>query len=290
MWRENPVFWYHLLGQSRYRWRKQRALTIIASVLIGLLYLYLLQQVIQYEVEPIPIQILGLLLICLLVPLGCYSLFSTEYEKATWESLAITRLTVDQIVFGKWFSRALGVLIVVLIITPISFLAWQKSFRVEAGFFSWLGSLWMLMSWGILLVSLGMWLSFRVRHSIASAALLYGIQVFVLLFLPMLVGVLISLAIMQSTLYFDPFIYHLEGELSWGDRLWFWLSLPFDWRCVFWLNPYAALEPILTTYSSEQNQTLRQLGFGWGQGFYYWFFSGLLYLFTRQGVRRHWRK
>jgi ABC-type transport system involved in multi-copper enzyme maturation permease subunit len=108
MRQENPVFWYHLLGQSRYRWRKQRAMTIIASVLIGLLYLYLLQQTLEYEVEPILIQLLGLLLICLLIPLGSYSLFSAEYEKATWESLAITPLTVDQIVFGKWFSRVLG--------------------------------------------------------------------------------------------------------------------------------------------------------------------------------------
>ena len=289
MWRENPVFWYHLLGQSRYRWRKQRVLTLIAGALIGLIYLYLLQQVMEYEVEPSLIQILGLLLICLLIPLGSYSLFSTEYEKATWESLAITRLTVDQIVFGKWFSRALGVLVVVLIMTPLSFLAWLKSFRVEAGFVGWLGAQWLLLSWGILLVSLGMWLSFRVRHSIASAALLYGIQVFLLLFLPLLVMALISLATVDIYIE-DPFKYRLEDEPSWGDRLWFWLSLPFDWRCVFWLNPFVALQPILTTYSSEQNRMLQQLGFGWGQGFYYWFFAGLLYLFTRQGVRRHWRK
>jgi ABC-type transport system involved in multi-copper enzyme maturation permease subunit len=289
MRQENPVFWYHLLGQSRYRWRKQRAMTIIASVLIGLLYLYLLQQTLEYEVEPIFTQLLGLLLICLLIPLGSYSLFSAEYEKATWESLAITPLTVDQIVFGKWFSRVLGVLVVVLIMTPLSFVAWLKSFRVEAGLLGWLGSQWMLLSWGVLLVSLGMWLSFRVRHSIASAALLYGIQVFVLLFLPLLVYTLFSLAV-TGTYLEDPFRYRLPGEPSWGDRLWFWLSLPFDWRCVFWLNPYLSMEPILTTYSSEQARLLRELGFGWGQGLYYGFFSWLLYWFTRQGVRRHWRK
>jgi ABC-type transport system involved in multi-copper enzyme maturation permease subunit len=265
MRQENPVFWYHLLGQSRYRWRKQRAMTIIASVLIGLLYLYLLQQTLEYEVEPILIQLLGLLLICLLIPLGSYSLFSAEYEKATWESLAITPLTVDQIVFGKWFSRVLGVLVVVLLMTPLSFVAWLKSFRVEAGLLGWLGSQWMLLSWGVLLVSLGMWLSFRVRHSIASAALLYGIQVFVLLFLPLLVYTLFSLAV-TGTYLEDTFRYRLPGEPSWGDRLWFWLSLPFDWRCVFWLNPYLSMEPILTTYSSEAGSAAAGAGLRLGSG------------------------
>ncbi|GBC91691.1 hypothetical protein HRbin15_00146 [bacterium HR15] len=285
---QNPVFWYHLLGQSRYRWHKQKALTLISITLVGLIYLYLLAQTIQYEVEPVFVQILGLLMMCLLIPLGCYSLFSMEYEKATWESLAITRLTANEIVFGKWFSRVLGVLLITLLIAPLSFNAWSQSVAPHISFLGWLGAMWMLLSWGVLLVSMGMWLSLRLRHSIATASLLYGIQVFALLFLPMLVMVLMALTTMGR---FDitPFaVAENEEPLSIGEKLKFWLMLPFDWRCLYVLNPFIATNTLLSRYSGEH--WLTQYGFGWGQGCYYWLFAGLFYLLTRWGVQRAWRK
>jgi len=283
MRRENPVFWYHLVGQSRYRWRKQRALTLISSVLITLIYLYLLQQTIKYEIDPNFVQILGLLLVCLFVPLGCYALFSVEYEKATWESLAITPLTVDEIVFGKWFSRVLGVLVLALVIAPISFIAWAQATWISASLIDWLGSMWLLISWGVLLVSMGMWISLRVRHSIASASLLYGIQVFALLFLPLLTMLLMELA--ARGVRIDMLPVEASNPSSLDTALRFWLTLPFDWRCLFILNPFIATEQLLT----QRNESLPLL-YGWGQGFYYWLFSGLFYLLTRQGVRYHWRK
>jgi len=284
MRRENPIFWYHLVGQSRYRWQKQRALTLISGALVALIYLYLLTQTIKYEIEPVIVQILGLLTVCLFIPLGCYSLFSMEYEKATWESLAITRLTVDEIVFGKWFSRVLGVMVVTLLIAPPSFIAWYQERWHRFSFFDWLGAMWLLLGWGVLLVSLGMWLSLRLRHSIASASLLYGIQVFVLLFLPMLVLLLMELAAMGTRI--DPISVEVGENPSLLRSLQFWLTLPFDWRAIFLLNPYIATAELLASRSSENLMPL----YGWAQGCYYWLFSGLFYFLTRQGVRHHWRK
>ncbi len=286
MRRENPVFWYHLIGQSRYRWHKQKGLTLIVSALIALLYIYLLTQTIKYETDPLPIQLLGLLIVCLLIPLGCYALFSMEYEKATWESLAITRLTGDEIVFGKWFSRVLGVLVVVLLMMPISLIAWYQSRRFHISFSDWLGSMWMMLGWGVLLVSMGMWLSLRLRHSIASASTLYGVQVFALLFLPLLIVVLMELATMGVGSNFltdgvDPYP-------SMWELLRFWLTMPFDWRSIFWLNPFMVMETLFGYDSHEE--VLSEYGFGWGQGCYYWLFSGLFYLLTRRGVRHYWRK
>ncbi len=287
MWRENPVFWYHLLGQSRARWYRQRALTVILGGLGLLLYFYLLVQTIRYELDPAIVLILGLLLLCLLTPLGCYALFSMEYEKATWESLAITRLTVDEIVFGKWFSRVLGVLVIVLLLTPIAYIAWVKYMYRPVPFIGWLSAIWMLTAWGVLLVSIGMWLSLRLRHSIASAATLYGVQVFTLLFLPLLTMILLEMATQRGG---DMSLTEgMEQGASTWQKLLFWLEMPFDWRCIFWLNPFAALAAV---YPDPTNYylLLQAYGFGWGQGVYYLLFSGLFYLLTRQGVRHHWRK
>lgn len=284
MRRENPVFWYHLTGQSRYRWRKQKALTLITGALVALIYLYLLSQTIKYEIETVVVQTLGLLLVCLLIPLGSYSLFSMEYEKATWESLAITRLTVDEIVFGKWFSRVLGALIVTLLIAPISLIAWFQEKQNPILFSDWLGAMWMLLGWGVLLVSLGMWLSLRLRHSIASASLLYGIQVFALLFLPLLVTLLMSLAAMDARI--DPLTFEVGEDPSLLKSLWFWLTLPFDWRVIFLLNPFIATPQLLY---DRPNESLPLL-YGWAQGCYYWLFAGLFYWLTRRGVQHFWRK
>jgi ABC-type transport system involved in multi-copper enzyme maturation permease subunit len=282
---ENPVFWYHLVGQSRNRWRKQRTLMLVGGVFFAITYLYLLSQIFTYSLVPAAVFLLGLFLMCLLVPLSSYSLFSTEYEKATWESLAITRLTASEIVFGKWFSRVLGVFVLVALLIPPLLSAWSMEYS-PAPFRNVLAAIWLLTGWGVLLVSLGMWLSLRLRNSIVTASLLYSIQVFLLLFLPILVQLLFALAMIDSPGRMESLTWEMERKGSLRAALWDWLTLLFNWRAIYQLNPFIAAIELLDMGSTS---TLPHL-YGWAQGVYYWLFSGWLYFLTLQGVRRHWRK
>lgn len=59
-----------------------------------------------------------LLLITLLSPAISATAISQEREQQTWEILAVTRLTAQQVIFGKWMGRQLLVIIGFLIVLP----------------------------------------------------------------------------------------------------------------------------------------------------------------------------
>jgi hypothetical protein len=116
--RENPLLRYHLLGATRHRWRRQPWLYGAAVLGIGLVYLLVLQLTVYSEAGIDATLGLALFVMCLAAPLMAYNLFSLEYEKQTWESLALTRLTAREIFWGKYGAALARVALTTLLFAP----------------------------------------------------------------------------------------------------------------------------------------------------------------------------
>ncbi len=116
--RENPLLRYHLLGATRHRWRRQPWLYGAAALGIGLVYLLVLQLTVFSEASIFATLGLALFVMCIAAPLMAYNLFSLEYEKQTWESLALTRLTAPEIFWGKYGAALARVALTTLLFAP----------------------------------------------------------------------------------------------------------------------------------------------------------------------------
>ncbi len=181
--RENPVLYYHLLGATRHRWKRQPWLYGSAVIGIGSFYLFTLQLV-AYNNPLINVTLgLSLFVMCIAAPLMAYNLFSSEYEKQTWESLALTRLTAREIFWGKWGAALTRVALTTVLLAPFLLTPGRTThYTVVAAFAA-------LFGWGALLASAGLWLSFKLKRTLTSAAALYAGQVFALLLFPMLYAI-----------------------------------------------------------------------------------------------------
>jgi ABC-type transport system involved in multi-copper enzyme maturation permease subunit len=116
--RENPLLRYHLLGATRHRLRRQPWLYGAAALGIGLVYLLVLQLTVFSEANIYATLGLTLFVMCIVAPLMAYNMFSSEYEKQTWESLALTRLTAPEIFWGKYGAALARVALTTLLFAP----------------------------------------------------------------------------------------------------------------------------------------------------------------------------
>jgi len=285
--RENPLLRYHLLGATRHRWRRQPWLYGAAVLGIGLVYLLVLQLTVYSEAGIDATLGLALFVMCLAAPLMAYNLFSLEYEKQTWESLALTRLTAREIFWGKYGAALARVALTTLLFAPFLLTTHRATTYVIAAAFT------ALFSWGALLVSVGLWLSFKLKRTLTTAATLYAGQVFVLMLFPFL-----YLLFSEGS---DPTKSAVEWVLGYRDGMLAWVASLFEGTLIIFANPFylASQLDLLGVrpswwWSSDESDAyangLRYMLWGFAQSAMYLGLATLFAGFAYRGVKISWRK
>lgn len=289
---ENPLLYYQLYSVTRNRWKRQPLLYGAMVFSIALVYLLLFQLVSFTEVGFVSTLNLCLFAMCLSAPLMAYNLFSLEYEKQTWETLALTRLTAKEILWGKWGTALIRVAGFTVLVLPLLLLGIRMDISNDLATKLYLfgAGVLMLFGWGALIVSLGMWLSFKLRRTITTASALYAGQVFVLLLLPLLI------------LIFNRGDLPIEfiGEVrSYREGIYWWIASFLSAWALLFLNPFWAVYQLnyigfsgdfLFLRDETYGVGLRYMGWGFVQGGIYLSLALLFAGLTYRGLKYAWRK
>jgi ABC-type transport system involved in cytochrome c biogenesis permease component len=284
--RENPLLRYHLLGATRHRWRRQPWLYGAAVLGIGLVYLLVLQLTVYSEAGIDATLGLALFVMCIAAPLMAYNMFSSEYEKQTWESLALTRLTAPEIFWGKYGAALARVALTTLLFAPFLLTTHRANTYTIAAAFA------VLFGWGALLVSVGVWLSFKLKRTLTTASVLYAGQVFVLLLFPLL-----YLLFSDGTV--DKQILHAAENYEEG--FYTWIIILFNGTFIIFLNPFyvasqlerLGVPPVWWWGADEWDgyaTGLHYMLWGFAQGGMYLGLGALFAGFTLRGIKYSWRK
>ncbi len=189
---QNPLFRYHLLRQARWLLRRPIYQSVLFVSPIVALYIWLLRETMQNNLYAI---VLGIecFALWLLASLMTHSLFASEFEKATWDMLVITRLSASQIVMGKFLSQLAVLGILWLFFLPLLALSLLQDHSLWVTLRELGKSQWLVLSWAVLLVAVTLWLSFRLRQSMTTVAVTFAGQAFVLFILPVFWVVFVEL-------------------------------------------------------------------------------------------------
>lgn len=293
---ENPLITYQLIGMWRQAYRRHPFLYLLALVTSALFYVFFLLMELRYpqSIETVHLDFLLLVIVVLVVPVFAHSRIAAEYEKATWELLALTRLTAKEIFIGKWGSTMLvlallicGALLFYLPVIVIGNDLPTITHQIKNAFFS----LMLIVSWAILLVSVGTWTAYRLRRTMPAIALVYAFQVVVLLLVPLLFAIFgvepdgVAQSIYGGTSIEQVTVGHLSTQLNFW---WFGIQ---TMEIVYWLNPFHALFRFADSLSSFWNAPyVPQNGWLWVQSIVYLTVSFLLLRSTYRRLRREWRK
>lgn len=277
---ENPLLSYQLLVFTRNRWKRQPLLYGAVAVSVGLAYLLLFQLVLLGEPSVIAVWTTILTAMCILAPLFAYNLFSLEYEKQTWEALALTRLSAWDILWGKWGAALARIGFTLLLFSPMLAASSPGTLRP----YPLLAGALVVLGWGVLLVSAGMWLSFKLKRTLPAASTLYAGQVLLLMLLPLLYYNLLGGKAPSPQLPTN----YIEGVWWWGQSL-------AQMRWIVDLNPFATLARLeeVTRINQEvpdEAQGLFYLNWGFVQGVLYILIALLFAGLTYRGLKLAWRK
>ena len=167
-----------------------KGVNIVALVFIGIFYVWILSVILRTRENVVaPLLFFELTLMNLVLPAAVYNALSGEFERATWESLVLTRLTTAQIVAGKWLWRfCLALLVSALFLLPLflSLLVGDRGDRVSWG--AAFQAKFLLLVWSGLLCSFGLWVSSRTGKSVTSISSIIGSLILVLVLLPIVAG------------------------------------------------------------------------------------------------------
>jgi hypothetical protein len=150
-----------------------------------------------------------------------------------------------------------------------------------------------LFGWGMLLVSVGMWLSFKLKRTLSTAATLYAGQVFVLLLFPFL-----YLLFSGGS---DPSTSTIEGVQSYRDGMLAWVASLFEGTLIIFANPFylaSQLNDLSVSPSWWWGSTdwdayvngLRYMLWGFAQSAMYLGLGAMFAGFAYRGVKISWRK
>lgn len=223
---ENPVFRYHLLGQTRLMVMRPLWQVLLISMPFIILYSWLAYQVATNGLPELVIALEAFAL-WLLAPLITHSLFAMEFEKATWDMLVLTRLTAGQIVMGKFLSRLLMLLVFTFLLTPLLWIAANREFSdmTPSEMLLWgLKVQWVILSWAILVSAVTLWLSYHVRRGMVAAAAAFAGQVFVVIILPIFWKLFLTLLQITD----DPFLTFSTLERFTWFLAWQWLPILYN--------------------------------------------------------------
>ena len=226
---ENPVFRYHLLGQTRLMVMRPLWQVLLISMPFTILYSWLAYQVATNGLPELVITLEALAL-WLLAPLITHSLFAMEFEKATWDMLVLTRLTAGQIVMGKFLSRLVMLLVFTFLFTPLLWIAANREFSDMTPSVMLLWGLkvqWVILSWAILVSAVTLWLSYHVRRGMVAAAAAFAGQVFVVIILPIFWTLFLTLLQITGASYPDYLRLETLGRFTWFFA-WSWLPIVYN--------------------------------------------------------------
>ncbi len=296
---ENPLLRYQMFGFTVNRWKRQPLL--YGAVFGGVALVYLMvYQLLRYNEVGIGSSLgLALFFMCLAAPLMAYNLFSLEYERHTWESLALTRLTAKEILWGKWGAALARVAVLTLLFIPILLASYGASGSIfvppsrtgQYDNYTFFAAIAVLFSWGALLVSLGMWLSFKLKRTLSTASALYAGQVFVLLLLPSLYSIF--------SYDYDYNFDLLMGINSYADGFAWWVVTLLHPRALLYLNPIyvssglgSMVDVETWRYADYQSRAIGLYYVGWGfaHSLIYQGLAALFAGFTYRGLKIAWRK
>jgi hypothetical protein len=211
LWSDNPVLDLNAGKNIRRMWRGQKATWIVAIVSVSGLWLYWLALAIRFGVDPSFVWAVELVCITLLTPVTAYNLFSAEYEKGTWSSLALTRLTAGQVLFGKLAPRALMIMIIVLFAVTMQYAGemgrrggWSGGGTpVSPSVALWVQVVEVL--WAGFLLALSALMSELARRSYAAVALSYGAMLLGVALVPLVASIVADGTVVDLVVAMNPF-------------------------------------------------------------------------------------
>lgn len=280
----NPVFHYHLLRQTKLLARRPVWQVLLITISFLALYLWVLYQAYQNGF-PVLVIVLECLVLWLVAPLMTYSLFASEFEKATWDTLVLTRLTASQIVMGKFLSRLLISLFIAVLFLP---LLWVGALREWEGtpvlkIFAWmLKTELVIVGWTILLIAVTLWLSYWIKRSMVAAAVTFAGQVFVLFILPTLWVLFLATFHLYPSLHSSKF-----GATIMYSEYDFYLWM-IDPSAVLSYNPVIAVAGLYTLFE----EAIPNQPWLWGtwQGMFYLLLSVVIVALLTRAVAKVTRK
>lgn len=260
---DNPLLWYHLVGQSAGKLRKEPALAVaalaIVVIAVALIAIPLKQ---SGGFEPGALVVFQLAIATIAAPPLCGPIFAADYEKGSWDAIVVTRLTAKQILIGKVGSRffLIGALLACFFVFQalnLGAAGGQPPFLKVA-----LANL-AVYSWMALVVSFCCWISYRSRTAISA-----------------LIGSYLTLFILLLAL---PFVVSLIEAIFSG----FGASEFAASRIVESAHPYNVATAAMDSYSDPIKQPIDS---GLLQSLAYAGLSMLFAYSTLRSIRRQWRK
>ncbi len=290
---QNPLFVYQFYTSGAYRLRQYRFVTYAILISIAIGYLFFFTMFVQFQPGLGASGTLTLLLTCIVAPLMGYRLFSQEYERATWEFLAITPMSARDILLGKWGAAVARWTLLLLLLIPLLWVASLDNLSIlfweEPGTVGWLLTLLTIWSWGVFLVSFSSWLSLRVRNTIAVVGIIFTIQACLLLLLPLVISIIGGWQGISADWRSVVVLSLREG--------WEWWILSFYTGDIVWmLNPFQVISEwsgvVDFSYRSDSEHYQRLLMMLWGivQSGVYLTGSAIFAFLTYSKIRKEWRK
>lgn len=196
---------------------KQGKVNLAVSTISALIYgLVLLVAWTNYEsIDARVYVVLLCVVICLVVPAVTHGAIAGERERRSWDFLLVAPVSSAQIVAGKFLSGAGIVLLLAVAFSPMFLIAFFG--HGQANFFTVLGMLIMVISYGFLLNAVSLYVSSRFRRAFGANLTIYGMQFAALLVLPILITILTQGQADTWAFFLHPFVVCAALSQDYGD-------------------------------------------------------------------------
>ena len=244
---DNPIISKEIKGRMRGRrgFVLLTAYLSLISLVIAVVYLYLVNDMNTSRIEPNALQEIGkrifnvvvlleFLLIVFIGPALTSGSISSERERQTFDLLRVSLLSTRQLVLGKLGAAVAYLLLLILATLPLQSLAF---FLGGVGLAELIISLVMLAASTFLFCALGIYFSGLAKRTVVATVMSYAS-----LILPVLFGVLLFFMLFEGAI--DPSSQSIDYQRALAIILWMLLSS----------NPFTAAA--LTQVMLEQEQSL----------------------------------
>lgn len=260
---DNPLLWYHLVGQSAGKLRKEPALAVAALAIVVIAVALIAIPLKQAGgFDPGTLVMFQLIIATFVAPPLCGPIFAADYEKGSWDAIVVTRLTAKQILIGKLGSRffLIGALLACFFVFQalnLGAVGGRPPILNVA-----LANL-VVYSWTALIVAFCCWISYRSRTAISA-----------------LIGSYLTLFILLLAV---PFIVSLIEAIVSGFGAGGFVAS----RVIESVHPYNAATVAM---DSNRDPATKPFDSGLLQSIAYAGLSMLFAYSTLRSIRRQWRK
>ncbi|HEY3266230.1 MAG TPA: hypothetical protein VGM37_04840 [Armatimonadota bacterium] len=166
-----------------------KGLNYVIIGLVALFYVWFCAMIVRsHEDMSMDISLFQMVVMTMILPATVFTAISGERERSTWDALALTRLTPGQILAGKLGWRIALVLILMAVFAgPVWLSHMSGVHNVHPGLHVALAQV-NLLTWFVLVVCLGLFVSANTKRSVTSVAVLYAVLLFTLILIPILIS------------------------------------------------------------------------------------------------------